>query len=101
MSRPTKDMSLDNLKYLSSQQALADMAEFRFFIARSFKMTDANRWIAYGGSYAGALAAWVRIEYPDLFYAAVATSAPVLAKYDFEEYLEVVGQSLLTTVKGQ
>ena len=93
-------MSLDNLKHLSSRQALADMAQFRSFIARSYKMTNANRWIAYGGSYAGALAAWARIKYPDLFYAAVATSAPVLAKYDFKEYLEVVGKSLLTTVKG-
>ena len=100
MSRPTKNMSLDSLKYLSSRQALADMAQFSSYISHEYKMTKSNRWIAYGGSYSGALAAWMRIKYPDFVYAAVATSAPVLAEYDFKEYLEVVKNSLLTTVKG-
>lgn len=91
---------MDSLKYLSSQQALADMAQFRSFVARKYKMSSRNRWIAYGGSYAGALAAWVRIKYPDSFHGAVATSAPVQAEFDFKQYLEMIENSLLTTVRG-
>ncbi|CAJ1388317.1 unnamed protein product [Effrenium voratum] len=37
-------------------------------------------WVAFGGSYSGALAAWVRQLYPEAFAAAVASSAPVEAQ---------------------
>ena len=61
-----------------SRQALNDIATF------VESMQDLNDftgpWIAFGGSYAGSLAAWAREKYPHLIHAAVASSAPLLAK---------------------
>lgn len=47
-----RDLSVDNLRFLSSEQALADLASFRTFLATSRNLTD-NKWIAFGGSYPG------------------------------------------------
>jgi pimeloyl-ACP methyl ester carboxylesterase len=82
------------LQYLSTEQALADLASFRNFIQDKYQLTDANRWVTFGGSYPGALSAWARLKYPDLFYAAVASSAPIQATVDFYQYLEVVNKAL-------
>eukprot|EP00771_Trimastix_marina_P004022 gnl/Trimastix_PCT/751.p1 GENE.gnl/Trimastix_PCT/751~~gnl/Trimastix_PCT/751.p1 ORF type:complete len:507 (+),score=175.33 gnl/Trimastix_PCT/751:32-1522(+) len=92
-SVPTPDTSLQNLKYLTSQQALADFANFRVGIASKYGAEHA-KWIAFGGSYSGMLAAWQRMKYPHLFAGAVASSAPVWAKTDYHEYLEVVTRSI-------
>ncbi|TKR75773.1 hypothetical protein L596_017016 [Steinernema carpocapsae] len=78
-----------NLKYLSSRQALADMANF--IKAKNAEMKYENpKWIVFGGSYSGALAAWARQQYPELVYGSVASSAPIQAEVDFYQYLEVV-----------
>jgi thymus-specific serine protease len=39
-----------------------------------------------GGSYAGNLAAWMRLAYPELVFAAYASSAPVNALIDDWQY---------------
>jgi len=57
-------------------------------------------WVALGGSYPGSLAAWYRLKYPHLVAGSVSTSAPLVAKADFFEYLEVVESALDTTVPG-
>ena len=67
-SHPTSDLSTENLVYLSSEQALADLAKFRQFIHTSFNLTDANKWISFGGSYPGSLSAWFRLKYPHLVH---------------------------------
>ncbi|GFS16300.1 thymus-specific serine protease [Elysia marginata] len=92
-SRPTKDMSVDNLQYLSSEQALADVAIFISSMKRQYR---ASKVIAFGGSYSGALAAWFRLKYPHLVDGAVASSAPVHPQMNFKGYLEVVAKSLNT-----
>ncbi|XP_072428864.1 thymus-specific serine protease [Chiloscyllium punctatum] len=92
-SQPTMDLSVSNLQYLRSDQALADLAHFRTKMDVKLNLTQ-NKWIAFGGSYPGSLAAWFRLKYPHLVYAAVASSAPVQAVVDFPEYLEVVNYSL-------
>ena len=45
-----------------------------------------TKWIVYGGSYSGNLAAWMRYRYPDIVFAAVPSSAPVQMKYNYYEY---------------
>ncbi|KAI9915516.1 hypothetical protein PsorP6_007282 [Peronosclerospora sorghi] len=92
-SYPTNDMSLPNLRYLSSEQALADLAHFHSFVTDKYHLT-AEKWVAFGGSYPGNLAAWVKLKYPALFAGTVASSAPLEVKLDFYEYMEVVGDGL-------
>uniref|UniRef100_A0A915DSL6 Uncharacterized protein n=1 Tax=Ditylenchus dipsaci TaxID=166011 RepID=A0A915DSL6_9BILA len=88
-SHPFKDLSQPNLHYLNIGQALADIAFFIEHINEKRKLAD-SKWVIFGGSYSGNLAAWFRQEYPDLVVGAVASSAPVQATLDFPGYLEVV-----------
>ncbi|XP_075057974.1 putative serine protease K12H4.7 [Mixophyes fleayi] len=92
-SHPTEDMSVDNLRYLSSQQALADLAHFQTVMTEKLGL-GSRKWVVFGGSYPGCLAAWYRIKFPHLAHAAVASSAPVQAVVNFTEYLDVVQASL-------
>ncbi|XP_023586970.1 thymus-specific serine protease-like [Trichechus manatus latirostris] len=88
-----RDLSTASLRYLSSRQALADIANFRTEIARKRGLTK-NKWVTFGGSYGGSLAVWSRIKHPNLFAAAVSSSAPIQAKLNFYEYNEVIGKIL-------
>jgi pimeloyl-ACP methyl ester carboxylesterase len=95
-SHPTPDLSLNSLIYLTSEQALADLATFTQAMKEKYKFND-NKWIALGGSYPGSLAAWYRLKYPHLVDIAVSTSAPLLAQLNFKEYLGVVTASINRT----
>ncbi|ELU12877.1 hypothetical protein CAPTEDRAFT_173918 [Capitella teleta] len=91
-------LKLESLQYLSSQQALADLAKFHAVMSQKYNLTDDNHWVCFGGSYPGALSAWFRIKYPHLVHAAVASSAPVRALVDFQGYNDVVAASLSATI---
>ncbi|XP_072398054.1 putative serine protease K12H4.7 [Diabrotica undecimpunctata] len=93
-SHPTEDLSNENLVYLTSQQALGDLAFFIEAMNQNHNLTRDVKWIVFGGSYAGNLAAWVRLKYPHLVHGAMSASAPLLAKLDFPEYLEDIEDSL-------
>lgn len=45
--------------------------------------------ITFGGSYPGSLSGWMRLKFPNLIQGSVASSGPVLAQLDFQEYLQV------------
>ncbi|XP_076763906.1 putative serine protease K12H4.7 [Xylocopa sonorina] len=93
-SHPTSDLSVKNLVYLSSEQALADLAYFIQIMNANYKLPGGTKWIAFGGSYAGSLAAWLRAKYSHLVHGAVSASGPLLAKIDFQEYFVVVENAL-------
>ncbi|XP_013179588.1 PREDICTED: putative serine protease K12H4.7 [Papilio xuthus] len=93
-SHPTEDFSTKNLQYLSSSQALADLANFITAMNDKLKLNREVKWVAFGGSYPGSLAAWLRMKYPHLVHASVSSSGPLLAKVNFMEYFEVVVNAL-------
>ncbi|CAD5235294.1 unnamed protein product [Bursaphelenchus xylophilus] len=93
-SHPTSDLSVESLKYLTSQQALADLAYFIQMVNHVKRYID-PQWITFGGSYPGALSAWFRAKYPELTVGTIGSSGPVEAKVDFFEYLQVVENSTI------
>lgn len=78
-----RDLSVKNLMYLSSEQALADLAYFITSVNVAYKFPSDTKWIVFGGSYGGSLAAWMRAKYPHLVHGAVSASGPLLALIDF------------------
>ncbi|KAJ8414530.1 hypothetical protein AAFF_G00037320 [Aldrovandia affinis] len=93
-------LDTEQLSYLSSQQALADLVAFHHYISQRYDLSHKNTWISFGGSYPGSLSAWLRGQFPHLIYGAVASSAPVKAKLDFSTYNKVVGESLMEESVG-
>ncbi|RWS03270.1 putative serine protease K12H4.7-like protein, partial [Dinothrombium tinctorium] len=94
-SRPTKNLSVLNLKYLSSQQALADISAFiKHYKEIIDPRTKSSKWIVFGCSYAGSLAAWMRLKYPKQVIGAVSSSGPVQAELNFKQYLDVISKAI-------
>ncbi|PGG99535.1 phosphate transporter [Blastomyces parvus] len=96
-SFPTADLSTESLRFLTTEQALADSAYFaQNVVFEGFEDVDLTAkgdnapWIIYGGSYAGAQVAFLRVEYPDIFWGAISSSGVPKAIYDFWEYFEPV-----------
>lgn len=71
------------MQYLTSQQALADLATFIVYVKQKYGIPANAKWIAFGGSYPGSLAAWLRVKYPHLIHGAMSASGPLLAQLDF------------------
>jgi len=93
-SQPTPDWSIQNLKYLSAEQALADLVAIQDYIIRTKKISTKSKWFVGGASYAGQLAAWAKLKYPNRFAGALASSAPVLATTNFYQYADKVAFGL-------
>ena len=47
------NITLENLKFLSSRQALHDLAEFITFVKDEYKLGKSAKVIVWGGSYSG------------------------------------------------
>ncbi|KAI4327698.1 hypothetical protein L6164_020127 [Bauhinia variegata] len=97
-SSPFKSLTTENLRYLSSKQALFDLATFRQYYQDSlnvrFNRTKTeNPWFVFGISYPGALSAWFRLKFPHLTCGSLASSAVVLAVYNYTEFDQQVGES--------
>jgi hypothetical protein len=95
----TSPVTNENLIFLSSRQALADIAHFINTMNDAHDLHK-NKWITFGGSYPGMMAAWARLEYPKLVHAAVSNSAPIEMKLDFGAYNERVAYDLQYPLVG-
>jgi hypothetical protein len=96
-SMPTADLSTSNLRFLTTDQALADMAYFAQHVVfaglEDKNLTAPNvAYFAYGGSYAGAFVAFLRKLYPDVYWGAISSSGVTEAIYDYWEYYEPIRQ---------
>lgn len=89
-----RDTSTENLRYLSTDQALADLAHFIAHVKRE-PGKENSKVILVGGSYAGTMVTWFRQKYPHLVAGVWASSAPVHAQLDLYQYKEVSGKAYL------
>ncbi|KAB5547551.1 hypothetical protein DKX38_010957 [Salix brachista] len=115
-SLPFKSTTTENLRYLSSKQALFDLAVFRQYYQASLNLSQKllewpficiteslnlklnrtgveNPWFVFGVSYSGALSAWFRLKFPHLTCGSLASSAVVLAVYNYSEFDQQIGES--------
>ncbi|CAH8849494.1 unnamed protein product, partial [Trichobilharzia szidati] len=63
--------------YLTAEQALADFVLLINQLRTNYSCFTSSPVIAFGGSYGGMLAAWIRQKYPNEIAGAIASSAPV------------------------
>jgi hypothetical protein len=95
-SFPVPNLSVENLRFLSTEQALAEINYFAKhvkFEGINADLTAPNTpWIAYGGSYAGAQAAFLRVVYPETFWGTISSSGVTVAIYDYWQYFEPIRQ---------
>lgn len=88
-------MSNENLAYLSSDQALADLRYFICNINDKHGFLSSTKWVAFGSFYGGTLAAWLRKKYPNLIHMAVVTN-PLIAKIDYHgRYIMIIVKKYL------
>ena len=78
-SLPFRDsFAPDHIKYLTVDQTMMDYVK----LLQKIKASNANYAkspvIAFGGSYGGMLAAWIRMKYPHMIQGALASSAPIM-----------------------
>ncbi|KAK3156901.1 hypothetical protein QOZ80_2AG0113610 [Eleusine coracana subsp. coracana] len=97
-SSPFKRLTTENLRFLSSKQALFDLAVFRQYYqeslnARYNRSGFDNPWFVFGVSYPGALSAWFRLKFPHLTCGSLASSGVVLAVYNYTDFDKQVGES--------
>ncbi|XP_051192663.1 probable serine protease EDA2 isoform X2 [Lolium perenne] len=98
-SSPFDSLSTENLRFLSSKQALFDLAVFRQYYQETLNSRHnrssglENPWFVFGVSYAGALSAWFRLKFPHLTCGSLASSGVVLAVYNFTDFDKQVGES--------
>ncbi|XP_013105191.1 putative serine protease K12H4.7 [Stomoxys calcitrans] len=92
-SKPTSDLLVENLKYLNVKQALADLAHFVEYQRETVADLANSKVIMAGGSYSATMVVWFKKLYPHLLNGGWASSAPLLAKLNFHEYMEVAGKS--------
>lgn len=92
--------------HLTHEQALADYATLIYALRTGSERLPASAassaFVAFGGSYGGSMAAWLRMKYPAAVAGAIAASAPLLAfrgqaapTWDSESYYRVVSKTAL------
>ena len=89
-SQPFDDLSVESMKYLTSELALADLAYFIDAMNDQWEQDpEIGRrpdWITVGGSYPGALSAWFKSTYPDHAIGAWSSSGVIDAIKNFNQF---------------
>ncbi|KAL9706703.1 hypothetical protein quinque_010221 [Culex quinquefasciatus] len=91
----TSDTSTENLRFLNTDQILADLAEFVTYLRREVTRNENAHVLVSGVGYGGSLATWFRVRYPHLADAAWSSGGLHNALMDFQEFAEAWGQTLI------
>jgi len=96
-SIPVANFSTDSLRWLTNDQAMADSANFMANVNLSAAIgipgdftAPKTPYIYYGGSYAGARSAQMKVTYPHLVFGAIASSGVTHAAVNLWQYYDVV-----------
>ncbi|KAJ3444651.1 protease s28 pro-x carboxypeptidase-related [Anaeramoeba flamelloides] len=84
----------ENFKQFTTQQTLADYANFRDFLIKEYSLPQDTKFFVFGCSYSGILSAWLPVKYPNLFDGAFSGSSPVLAEKDWFSFNKHVEEQL-------
>ncbi|CRG83506.1 hypothetical protein PISL3812_00857 [Talaromyces islandicus] len=99
-SYPVEQITPESLRFLTTEQAMADYAYFAQHVTlpgmeavdiRAQK-NSSTPWIAYGVSYAGGFVSFLRKLYPDIYYGAISSSGTTAAITNFWKYYEPIRQ---------
>lgn len=93
-SVPNDNSYTENLKYLTVQNALADLNTFTKYFLNYKNLTDTTKVFAFGGSYPGGLASWYRISYPQASVGSLSSSGVVDVKADYPEFDQAVSAAV-------
>jgi thymus-specific serine protease len=94
-NRPTNDLTTPNLRFLSTEQVLADLANMIDHVRQQDLRLANARIILTGTMFGGNLATWFRVKYPHLVDGVWSSSSHVDARMNFGEYYEAIGEDLL------
>eukprot|EP01114_Cavostelium_apophysatum_P017381 TRINITY_DN5154_c0_g1_i1.p1 TRINITY_DN5154_c0_g1~~TRINITY_DN5154_c0_g1_i1.p1 ORF type:complete len:477 (-),score=52.80 TRINITY_DN5154_c0_g1_i1:62-1492(-) len=93
-SLPFQDQQYENLQFLTTKQALEDLAYFIQYFRTEVLDNSTAPLITFGCSYAGALSAWFRLKYPHLTLGTVSSSGVVNTITDFYQFDLQIGYSV-------
>ncbi|RYG50408.1 hypothetical protein EON67_05330 [archaeon] len=94
-SLPGDITSTRDLMTLDVDQVMEDIPAFISYIEGLLGGVD-RKWVAIGGSYPGALSAWIREKRPDVIDASWSSSGVVNAVYKFTRFDQLVAQAVGT-----
>ncbi|KAJ7843797.1 extracelular serine carboxypeptidase-like protein [Mycena olivaceomarginata] len=95
---PSEGLSTDNLRWLTTDQSIADIAYFAQHVTipghEDEDLTAPGRpWIIYGGSLAGAEVAFVLREYGDVIYGGISSSGTVQAFKGYPQWYYTIQEN--------
>lgn len=76
MTHPSLQGTQNCYAYCTTAQALADFSALIGHVKLEFGAAESPA-VAFGGSYGGMLAGWLRMKYPDVVVGSIAASAPI------------------------
>ncbi|XP_058055617.1 putative serine protease K12H4.7 [Anopheles bellator] len=93
-SAPVENYSTANMRFLSVEQALMDLIEWIDHLRTEVVRDPKAKVILHGIGYGGALAIWARQRFPSLIDGAWGSTPPVIARVNFPEYGEDLGNTI-------
>ncbi|VDC02128.1 unnamed protein product [Peniophora sp. CBMAI 1063] len=91
-SNPYDDLTVQSLQVLTLAQSIEDLEYFVKNVKVPAPIDDPSSapWILVGGSYSGALTAWIMAAKPDLFAAGWTSSAVVEIIVDYWQFFDII-----------